>query len=202
VRRRFLLALCLVGQVLLSPVAAPAQWPSDAQARTTPQSPEDWSLHLQATGIYQGYPGFPARYSGTNSLNRKGQVRETLTVTGFLGRRLWPGAAVYFNPELFQGLGFSHTHGIAGFPNGEATKAGGVAPNAAVARLFLRQVIALSGPQEWVAGAANQLAEYQAVSRVTLTIGQFAVPDLFDGNAYSHDPRTQFWNWALWDAGA
>ena len=50
---------------------------------------------------------------------------ETVTVTGFFGRRLWPGAEVYLNPEGFQGLGFNKTRGVAGFPNGEATKAGG-----------------------------------------------------------------------------
>jgi high affinity Mn2+ porin len=77
-----------------------------------------------------------------------------------------------------------------------------VEPDAAIARLFLRQVIGLGGPREWVAGKANQLAGYRDVSRLTFTVGQLAVPDLFDDNTYSHDPRTQFWNWALWDAGA
>src|SRR5262249_38105712 len=43
---------------------------------------------------------------------------------------------------------------------------------------------------------------YQDISRLTFTIGRFAAPDLFDDNTYSHDPRTQFWNWALWEGGA
>jgi len=163
---------------------------------------EDWSLHCQFTGIYQGYPSFAARYSGAHSLDRQAQIRETVTATGFLGRRLWPGAAVYVNPEFFQGLGFNGTFGVAGFPNGEATKAGSVQPNADIARYFLRQVIGLGGPQEWSASAANQLAGYQDIARLTLTIGRLAAPDLFDANAYSHDPRTQFWNWALWEGGA
>ncbi len=185
-------------------LAAPPSPGRDAgeQVQSTPAQAEDWSLHFQATGIYQGYPHFPARYSGASSLSRNGQIRETVTVTGFLGRRLWPGAEVYLNPEGFQGLGFNGTRGVAGFPNGEATKAGGVEPDAAIARLFLRQVIGLGGPREWVAGDTNQLAGYRAVSRLTLTVGQLAVPDLFDANTYSHDPRTQFWNWALWEAGA
>jgi hypothetical protein len=166
------------------------------------QQAEDWSLHFQFTGIYQGYPSFPARYSGAHSLNRQAQIRETVTTTGFLGRRLWPGAAVYVNPEFFQGLGFNGTFGVAGFPNGEATKAGSVQPHADIARYFLRQVIGLGGPQEWIAGVGNQLAGYQDIARLTLTIGRLAAPDLFDANAYSHDPRTQFWNWALWEGGA
>ena len=39
-------------------------------------------------------------------------------------------------------------------------------------------------------------------TRLTFTIGKFAAVDLFDGNASSHDPRTQFFNWALMDNGA
>jgi high affinity Mn2+ porin len=174
----------------------------EGQSPAASPEAEEWSLHLQVTGIYQGYPSFPARYSGAHSLTRHAQIRETVTATGFLGRRLWPGAAVYVNPEFFQGLGFNGTFGVAGFPNGEATKAGSVQPNADMARYFLRQVIGLGGPQEWIAGVGNQLAGYQDIARLTFTIGRLAAPDLFDGNQYSHDPRTQFWNWALWEGGA
>jgi len=163
---------------------------------------EEWSLHVQGTGIYQGYPSFPARYSGAHSLNRHAQIRETVTLTGYVGRRLWPGAAVYVNPEFFQGLGFNNTLGVAGFPNGEATKAGSVRPNTDIARYFLRQVIGLGGPQEWIAADANQLAGDQDIARLTVTVGKLAASDLFDDNQYSHDPRTQFWNWALWEGSA
>jgi high affinity Mn2+ porin len=40
------------------------------------------------------------------------------------------------------------------------------------------------------------------VRRWTLTVGKFGVTDIFDENAYSHDPRTQFLNWADWTPGA
>src|SRR5581483_5941547 len=187
---------------LLARPCAQAEPAGEELSQTAPQQAEDWSLHFQFTGIYQGYPNFPARYSGAHSLNRHAQIRETVTATGFLGRRLWLGAAVYVNPEFFQGLGFNGTFGVAGFPNGEATKAGSVRPNTDIARYFLRQVIGLGGAQEWSASAANQLAGYQDIARLTLTIGRLAAPDLFDTNAYGFDPRTQFWNWALWEGGA
>ena len=29
-----------------------------------------------------------------------------------------------------------------------------------------------------------------------------AVNDLFDNNAYAHDPRNDFMNWAVWEGGA
>src|ERR1700691_3603294 len=90
----------------------------------TDPSQEDWSLHGQATEVIQGYPSFPAAYSGQNSLSPESQVKNTTTSTLFLGRRLWEGAEVYFDPETYEGKGLSQTFGIAGFPNGEANKAG------------------------------------------------------------------------------
>src|SRR5437899_12024928 len=42
-----------------------------------------------------------------------------------------------------------------------------------------------------------QLAGQRDVSRVTLTLGRMSAKDIFDSNAYSNDPRTQFMNWAL-----
>ena len=34
-----------------------------------------------------------------------------------------------------------------------------------------------------------------------LTVGKFAVTDIFDTNKYAHDPRNDFMNWALIDTG-
>ncbi len=90
---------------------------------TNPEQ-EDWSLHGQATEIFQGYPSFPADYSGNNSLSSQSQLKNTTTATLFMGRRLWQGAEVYYDPELYEGKGLSDTLGVAGFPNGEANKAG------------------------------------------------------------------------------
>lgn len=154
-----------------------------------------WSLHAQTTFIYQGDFGFRSPYQGADSLSGNGQWRETISGTAFLGRRLpWSGGAVYFDPEFDQGSGLSRTEGVDGFPNGEAAKAGSDTPKPNVARLFLRQVFGLGGPQETIADDENQLAGREDVARITLTIGKFAVPDLFDDNQYAHDSRTQFLN--------
>ncbi len=163
---------------------------------------EDWSLHAQATAIGQGHFGFPSPYQGPNSLRDEDELRETVTGTLFLGRRLWSGAELYVNPEVTQGTGLSGTLGVAGFPNGEATRATGIVPEINVARLFLRQTIDLGGAREPVAADANQLAGERPTSRLVLTIGKLAAVDLFDDNLYSHDPRTQFMNWSLMDDGA
>jgi len=43
----------------------------------------------------------------------------------------------------------------------------------------------------------NQVPGKIPDSRITLTAGKICMADFFDGNAYSHDPRTQFLNWSL-----
>jgi high affinity Mn2+ porin len=37
---------------------------------------------------------------------------------------------------------------------------------------------------------------------VTIYAGKLAVNDLFDNNAYAHDPRNDFLNWSVWEGGA
>ncbi|HUC66273.1 MAG TPA: carbohydrate porin [Stellaceae bacterium] len=174
-----------------------------AAAPAPPPPPEDWSLHFQSTFIGQGYPAFPSTVEGPNSLPSHGDIRETFSATGFLGRRMpWDGGELYFNPELNQGFGLGHTLGVDGFVNGEAQKAGYDTPDPNVARLFLRQTFGLGGEQETLAPDLNQLGETVDVSRVTVTAGKFAAPDIFDNNRYAHDPRVDFFNWSLWEAGA
>ena len=169
-----------------------------------PQSVRDLaSIHAQTTIIAQGNAPFPAAYSGQNSLNQFGEVRDTFSVTGFFGfKDPYEGTEFYFNPEPFQGFGLSNTHGIAGFTNIEAQKAGYDFPHYNTARLFLRHVWGLGGEQEDIEDGPNQVAAKEDIRRVTFTFGKVAVGDFFDNNTYSHDGRTSFMNWALVDAGA
>ena len=37
---------------------------------------------------------------------------------------------------------------------------------------------------------------------MVVTIGKFSVGDVFDTNSYAHDPRSDFLNWTLIDAGS
>ena len=62
--------------------------------------------------------------------------------------RLWQGASAFYDPELYQGVALNRTLGIAGFPNGEGSKAGDYATRIGMARLFVRQVIGFGGPTE------------------------------------------------------
>jgi high affinity Mn2+ porin len=128
-------------------------------------APSNWSIHGQATYIEQGYFGFHSPYQGANSLSGASQVRNTVSATVFLGRRLWSGGEIYFNPELMQGFGLDDVHGVAAFPNGEAQKSSFRFPRFNAARLFLSQTIGLGGEKEIVEDGPNQLAGKRALSR-------------------------------------
>jgi high affinity Mn2+ porin len=174
----------------------------EKKERENDRGPGSWEIHGQTTFIYQGYPAFPALYSGPNSLPPEGQSRETWTVSAFLGVRLWQGGELYFNPELLQGFGVANTTGAAGYPNGEAQKSNFPYPRFNVSRLFLRQEIGLGGEREKVDSEYGQLSGERDVNRVSLQIGKYSVKDIFDGNAYANDPRVDFLNWSIWASGA
>jgi high affinity Mn2+ porin len=162
-----------------------------------PAAAESWNWHVQNTDIVQGDSGFPAQYSGPNSLDSRGELRETVSLDLYAGARLWRGAEAHVDGLMWQGFGLSKTLGVEGFPNGEAFRLGTDVPNVNLARLFIRQTIGLGGEQEPVEDGPLQLAGRQDVSRVTLTLGKFSAKDVFDNNAYANDPRTQFMNWGL-----
>ena len=161
----------------------------------------NWSLHAQNTDVVQSLPDFDSPYRGPNSLTPN-QTRETVTVTLFVARRLWDGAAILIDPEYAQGQGLNGTHGVAGFPNGEATKAGSLRGKIDIERLVFSQVFGFGGEQEDVPDALNRVAGKQDIDRFTVVAGKFAASDYFDDNTYSHDDRTQFLNWSLWESGA
>jgi high affinity Mn2+ porin len=164
---------------------------------------ERYNIHFQATVITQGHDAFHAPYSGPNSLRRIEPLRTSVSSTLFLGLRMpWNSGAFYFDPEMTAGKGFSGVTGIAGFPNGEIARVGTADPSLNVARLFYQQTIGFGGDTEHVDSDQNQLAGDRDISRLTVSLGKFAASDFFDNNTYSHDPRTQFFNWALMDNGA
>jgi high affinity Mn2+ porin len=163
-----------------------------------PEVPEQqWSWHAQNTAILQYHPGFPAKYSGPNSLSSANEVRETVSLDLMAGTRLWHGAELHLDGLMWQGFGFSKTLGAEGFPNGEAFRAGTKVPNVNLSRVFIRQTIGLGGEQEAFKEDELHLAGMRDVSRLTLTLGKMSAKDIFDNNAYANDPRTQFMNWSL-----
>lgn len=177
-------------------------WAAQDSGKTALPESNDWNVHAQTTFLPSAYPAFRSPYAGTDSLPGGGQARETWTTTAFLGVRLWQGGEFYFNPELAQGFGLNGTLGLAGFPNGEAQKAGADYPKFRPQRYYFKQTFGLGGEQEDVTDAANQLPGKRDIDRVTLIVGRFAIGDFFDGNSYAKDPRADFMNWAMWSSAA
>jgi high affinity Mn2+ porin len=172
-----------------------------AEPREITDSHEDqgqwWNWHAQNTDIIQGHPGFSARYSGPNSLDSGGEVKETVSLDLLAGLRLWPGAEAHIDGLVWQGFGLSQTLGVEGFPSGEAFRLGTEVPNVNIPRLFIRQTIGLGGDEEKVQDDPFHLPGHQDLSRLTFTVGRMSAKDVFDNNAYANDSRTQFMNWAL-----
>jgi high affinity Mn2+ porin len=161
---------------------------------------DNFAFHGQATYVNQYSAPFRTPYGGPNSLD--GNIgRETSDVTLYAGVRLWQGAEAWINPEIDQGFGLSSTLGAAGFPSGEAYKAGADYPYTRIHRAFLRQTINLGGEVEKLDAGLNQFSGSQTADRLVFTVGKIGVGDVFDTNKYAHDPRTDFLNWSLIDTG-
>ncbi len=159
------------------------------------------NVHGQATFVWQSYPAIRSPYQGTNSLPARGQGRETVDATLFAGIRLWQGAEVWINPEIDQGHGLGETHGVAGFPSGESYKIGFSYPYTRIQRTFLRQTIDLGGEPGKIDADINQFANATTANRLVLTVGKVGIVDIFDTNKYANNPKTDFLNWSLINAG-
>lgn len=182
--------------------AATAPPSSELPIANDPSTNEPSSVRAQFTNVTQSHPQFRSPYSGTNSLESNRSTKETTDLTLYAGTRLWRGAEFWINPEMDQGFGLSSTVGVAGFPSGEAYKVGANVPYLRIPRAFIRHVVPLGGTEKQIESTANQLGGSRTSDNFTLTIGKFSVVDIFDTNRYAHDPRIDFMNWAVIDAGA
>ena len=169
-----------------------------------PPAPEfhQFEFHAQGTWIFQDKPSFSAAYSGPQSLETRAETSFTLSSTGYFAAHLWSGGEFYLDAELFRGQPFSNLLGFGGFPNGELQKGIGHDLADYIPRAFWRQTFGLGGASDEEQSDQHQLGETLDHNRLVLTVGKLAVTDLFDNNQFSHDPRTQFMNWASYDYGS
>jgi high affinity Mn2+ porin len=192
--------------------AAPASQPAaaaspsaDGSGTATDQPelivPENWAIHGQATFTPAFQPGFRSSQTGPQSLPADANGRETFDTTLYAGMRPWAGGEFWINPEIDQGFGLGNSLGVAGYLSGEAYKLGEADPYYRISRAFFRQTIDLGGEVQKVDPDLNQLGGSQTANRIVLTVGKFAVTDIFDNNKYAHDPRNDFLNWSVVDAG-
>ncbi len=181
-----------------APPAPPASSVSSAAAAADARP--GFAVYGQATYTEQEADGFRAPYAGPNSLSPD-IGRETADATLYLGARLWQGAELWVDPEADQGFGLNNTLGLAGFSSGEAYKVGRNAPYFRLQRAFLRQTVSLGGEPGKADAGPNQFALPQSSDRLVVTVGKLSVVDIFDVNRYAHDPRVDFLNWSVIDAG-
>ncbi len=177
---------------------------SNLSSGTTPVAGgmSQWAVYSQYTNVYQWHPAFNSPYSGPNSLSATNNGEQTNDATVYLGYRWDSATEFWINPEYDQGFGLNDTLGVAGFPSGESYKVGANNPYYRTPRLFMRHVYNFGGERQSVDAGPNQMAEMRSEDNLVLTVGKFAVTDVFDTNTYAHDPRMDFFNWSVVDAGA
>ena len=159
-----------------------------------------FAFHGQTTFIEQYAAPFRSPYIGPQSLSPD-QGRESLDFMYFIGVKPWKDAEFWIDPEFNQGFGLSNTKGIAGFPSGASFKVGADVPYARIQRFFLRQTVDLGGKTQKVEADQNQFAGSNTTDRLVITVGKFSISDVFDQNKYAQNPRKDFMNWAVIDAG-
>ncbi len=195
-----LVFFCSIDRAYAQSDSAPPAAPAATNTGTTAASQSRFAVYGQATYTEQETDGFHAPYAGPNSLSPD-MGRETSDATLFLGARLWRGAEFWVNPEVDEGAGLDDTLGLAGFSSGEAYKVGHYPPYLRLPRAFIRQTLNLGGAVSDVAAGPNQFALPRSSDRLVLTLGKISVVDIFDTNRYAHDPRGDFLNWSVIDAG-
>lgn len=125
-----------------------------------------------------------------------------LTTTASLGWRPWQGGEAYLDIEGAQGVPLSHLAGLGGMTNGELAKTSGTRTKFYRARLSAPDLEpGAASRRPWNPTPAASLPGMVDKRRTVLTVGNLAVIDMFDDNAYNHDPRTQFMNWAMMTYG-
>jgi high affinity Mn2+ porin len=201
-----------LGQLLAFLIASSAAfgaWADDAPGAASAAADggqamgdDRFALYWQATYVQQYAFNFHSPYVGPNSLTPD-QTRQTSDMTLFAGVRLWPGAEFWVNPEMDQGFGLDNTLGVAGFPSAEAYKVGYDLPYFRLPRAFMRYTINLGEEKtDQVEAGPNQFSGSHSADRLVVTLGKFSVVDIFDTNQYAHDPRGDFLNWSVVDAGS
>jgi high affinity Mn2+ porin len=180
--------------------AGPTSAPAEADAPADAAS-DNIVFHEQGTFVEQGYAGLHSPYQGANSLPKGGELRETTDLDLFVGWRPWQGGELWFEPGIDQGFGLANTHGMAGFPSAEAYKIGSTTPYARVDRYFIRQTFELGGDAQNIDADMFKFANKTTTNRVVMTIGKFGIVDIFDTSQYANDPKSDFLNWSLVNAG-
>src|SRR5450432_1999318 len=154
-------------------LTASAQQPQPPEtppvAAQAPAEPERWNLFYQATSIGQYHGQFHSPYAGPFSLQNRMERDVSLTTTVFFGLRLEKNTALYFDPEIAGGRGFSGVDGLANSSNGELPRVASATPKPYLARLYVTHDFGFGDETESVESDENQLAGKRPLKRYTVT---------------------------------
>jgi high affinity Mn2+ porin len=156
-----------------------------------------WYVAGQANIIEQGHPSFPAKYSGTNSLDPSGEVRQSRVFTLYTGLQVTHTTELLFDVESSQGRGISDALGLAGFTNLDVVRNPDLGSAPYIARVLIHQIVPLSKKMVESVRTYTSLATELPVRRLEFYAGKFSVVDFFDNNAVGGDSHLQFLNWTV-----
>ena len=195
------------------PPAGSAQKPAQKQeekppeAKPLPQLNPDarYDYQGEATFVLQSLPKFHSPYEGGNSFGPRTETELTHSYTLYLGARLVKNLEAYINPEMALGRGLSNgSQGLAGYVNGDDIGQPALRPEPYLARYFLRWRIPMKHlgahegseeARETQSGRAPNIIDGKIpIHRLVVTVGKFAIADIFDVNSYANNARTQFLN--------
>lgn len=182
--------------------------PASAQPAQGDQPPDKqdsgrwWAIQVQATDVFQYKPAMRSLFEGPNSLPGPEIASNTLDASVIVGVRPWAGAEAWYDEDMNQGFAPGNTLGVAGFVNGEGAKVGHQSPYYRPQRYFFRQTIELGGGDDKVDPDVMQFGGPTTKNRIVVTVGKFSLTDVMDDNAYAHDPKNDFLNWAIIDTGS
>jgi hypothetical protein len=160
----------------------------------------------QMNFIFQAHPGFPAKYSGTNSFQNVGETGLTRVLTLYTGLQITPRDELLFDLEQSGGAALSNALGLAGYTDLDAVRIPGegspLSTSPYMARVMYHHIFALS--HEYVAAERSPLSLFTKLPsrRLEFRIGKFSTVDFFDQNSVGSDSHLQFMNWSTAQNGA
>lgn len=210
-------------QALTAPPAQSATMPSaqaattpPAQATTTPPAADSappqsglfpdvfgrWFLAGQMNFVYQAHGGFPAAYSGPNSLIDMPEDALTRVITLYTAVAVNSSTELIFDPEETGGHGLSDALGLAGFTDLDAVRNPSLSKLPYIARLLVHHVIDLGGGREAQSPSPLGILPSLPRRRLDIYLGKFSLVDFFDVNSVGGDSHLQFLDWTIDNNGA
>jgi len=159
-----------------------------------------WWLSAQGNFVFQWHPRFPANYSGPNSLEHASEQAASEVTTLYTGLELNPTTEAIVDFEQAGGSGLSGTLGLGGPTDLDAVRNLDAKPY--VARLWYREVIALSSESVKVDRTPLSILTEMPVRRLDIHLGKFDMVDFLDLNSVANDDHLQFLNWTVVNNGA